>query len=186
MKIAFSISFLLIAQLLVAQTKLPDNITEENIDSIMCPKMYAALDSPYQSFFLKNKDKSIDNKSLNGKIVFINFWFEGCPPCIAEMDALNKMYKALKDQKDFVFISICRDDEKTIQRVKEKYDLEFDIFSISKEECSRLNFRCGYPNSIILDKEGRIKYYHTGGSIKKAEAENFVMTVYLQKIKNLL
>jgi thiol-disulfide isomerase/thioredoxin len=32
------------------------------------------------------------NDSLKNRVSFINFWFEGCHPCVAEFPALNELY----------------------------------------------------------------------------------------------
>jgi len=160
--------------------------TREEMDSLMCPKGYAAIGHPYLPFTLTSGNKVIDNQSLDGKVVFINFWFEGCHPCMAEMDALNEVFKRLRDRKDFVFISVTWDNDEAIKRVKEKYSLLFDIFPVSRDECDRLNFQCGYPTSIILDKTGKVKYKHSGGSSKTEAAREYVMQVVLPQIKSLL
>src|SRR5687768_13166438 len=36
-------------------------------------------------------DKKIDMEYFRGKVSVINFWFEGCKPCEAEMPGLNKL-----------------------------------------------------------------------------------------------
>ncbi len=47
----------------------------------------------------KNDGESLKLNDLKGKVVVINFWFEACPPCIAELPALNQLredYEVLK------------------------------------------------------------------------------------------
>jgi len=150
MKIIPLISFLIMNSFLFAQSS--RQIETNNIDSFLCPSGYAAIGHPYLLFNLKNEHTAVNNESLGGKVVFINFWFEGCHPCMAEMEAFNELFKKLKDNKDFTFITITWDNAETINRVKEKYSLLFDVFAASTEECQRLNFGCGYPTSLILDK----------------------------------
>ncbi|HEV8284570.1 MAG TPA: TlpA disulfide reductase family protein [Chitinophagaceae bacterium] len=180
MRIILFAAFLLITRLSFAQS------SREKMDSFFCPSGYAAIDHPYLEFRLTNANTTVDNQSLKGKVVFINFWFEGCHPCVAEMEALNELFNKLKDNKDFVFISLTRDNQETIKRVTEKYALDFEVFSTSNEECRRLLFNCGYPTSIILDKTGILRYKHGGGSTKKEEAREFIMTELLSKIQAML
>ena len=47
--------------------------------------------------------RSFSNNDLANKVVFVNFWFTNCPPCMAEMKALNQLYDTLKGNRDFVF-----------------------------------------------------------------------------------
>jgi thiol-disulfide isomerase/thioredoxin len=184
MRPLLSAIFLLMTASLFAQSK--PTMMSGNIDSLLCPKGYTAIGQPYLTFKLTSQNKMIDNESLHGKVVFINFWFEGCHPCMAEMEALNELFEKTKNNKDFVFISLTWDNPETIKRVKEKYGLGFDVFSASDKECQRLNFGCGYPTSIILDKKGSVKYRHSGGSLKKEEAREFVVTTLLSEIQSLL
>lgn len=186
MKFMRSALLLLITGLTYGQAFPQSHTIEGNIDSILCPIGYASIGHPYPSFKLINDRKTVDNQSTNGKVVFINFWFEGCHPCMAEMEALNKLFVKMKDNKEFVFLTVTWDNEETVKRVKEKYSLLFDIFPANKKECQRLNFGCGYPTSIILDKKGTIKYRHSGGSIDIEKADEFVMTTLLAEIKSLL
>jgi len=186
MKLIPSAFLLLTSSFLFKQSISQTHVVEGNTDSLLCPIGYVAIGHPYPTFKLTSKNKTVDNQNINGKVVFINFWFEGCHPCMVEMEALNKLFEKLKDNKDVVFITVTWDNEETIKRVKAKYSLSFDIFAASGKECQRLNYGCGYPTSIVLDKTGMVKYRHSGGSIEKEKADEFVMTTLLNEIQSLL
>ena len=185
MRLILSSVFHLIISLSFAQSSL-QTTTGVEMDSLLNRKAYAAIGHPYTEFKITSKNGSIDNQSLKGKVVLINFWFEGCHPCMLEMEAINELFKKLKSNKDFVFISLTWDNQEAIKRVKEKYALSFEVFSISGKECQRLNFSSGYPTSIVLDKTGTVKYWHAGGSLKKDEADAFIMMTLLSEIQSLL
>lgn len=185
MRLLLSSIFLTISNLSFAQTSVHTE-TREEMDSLMCPGGYAATGQPYRDFKLIGKNKIVDNQSLKGKVVLINFWFEGCHPCMAEMEALNELFNEMKSNKDFIFISVTWDNDVAIKRVKEKYALDFEVYSATSKECQRLNFGCGYPTSIVLDKTGILKYRSNGGSIIEEQAKQFVMTTLLSEIKSLL
>lgn len=63
--------------------------------------------------FYAFKDRDINGvkldtkKELAGKILVINFWFIGCPPCRAEIPDLNEIADQYKDNKDVVFYCLC-------------------------------------------------------------------------------
>ncbi len=180
-------TLLLLTQIfLVAQSPSQTRTLEGKIDSLLCPIGYMATGHPYLPFRLTNDKKTVDNQSIKGKVVFINFWFEGCHPCMAEMDALNKLFEKMKDKKDFVFITVTWDNDETIKRVTQKFSLIFDIFAASPAECQRLNFGCGYPTSVVLDKKGIVKYRHSGGTNDKEKADHFILTTLLTEIECLL
>jgi|ERR1017187_4370219 peroxiredoxin len=157
-----------------------------NIDSLLYARRTAPLGKLFPSFTAISEGGTVSNELLKGKIVLINFWFEGCHPCLAEMEALDELQQLLKDNKDFLFISFTWDNPEAIKRVKEKYGITFPVLSTSDEECSRLNFGNGYPTSIILDRKGTIKYVHSGGSTDKEIARAFIMTTLLSEINGEL
>ena len=185
MRLSLSLFFILMAGESFAQSTRHTETWEE-MDSLMCPIGYAAFGHPYPEFKVTNENKAVDNQSIKGKVVLINFWFEGCHPCMTEMDALNGLFKKLDSNKDFLFISLTWDEKETVKRVKEKYGLAFEVFSASAKECQRLNFGCGYPTSIVLDKSGIVKYRHSGGSIKIEEANEFIEKTLMSEIQSLL
>jgi thiol-disulfide isomerase/thioredoxin len=128
----------------------------------------------YDSFsFTIKGDSSFSNADISGKVTFINFWFETCPPCVAEFEALNRLYLEYKNDNRFTFVSFTSDSPETATAVKQKYNLQFPIISIKKEECYRLNQQNGFPTSIILTRDGVIHFIHTGGSLEKEEINTY-------------
>ena len=58
--------------------------------------------------------KTIDGEllktgDLKGKLVFYNFYFAACPPCIAQKGGLNELYEIFHTNDDVVFISVTFD-----------------------------------------------------------------------------
>src|SRR5688572_13442850 len=67
--------------------------------------------------------ENYSDEMLSGKVVFINFWFENCPPCIAEFEALNELYKNYKNNKNFQFISFTYEKKEKAFRAAQKYGI---------------------------------------------------------------
>jgi hypothetical protein len=109
-----------------------------------------------------------------------------------EMAMLNALHQELKDNKDFLFISFTFDDDEAIQRVKEKHQPTFGILSTSQMECARLNFKSGYPTTIILDKKGVIRYIHNVLydlkllDNKKGNYQDLLKTAMISEVDSLL
>jgi peroxiredoxin len=171
---------------LVVFAQTPSKHPTVNMDSLFQAKMKEAIGKPFPKFAVADKDGIVNNDSLMGKVVLINFWFKACHPCIAEFGALNELAEKLKGTKDFQFISFTRENAKTIKKLTEKYKLQFKALSLDDKECKRLNQNNGYPTTIILDRQGVIKYLVSGGSIDPQEARKFVMNGLLPKIQKEL
>ena len=125
---------------------------------------YRDLEIKFEPFTAKTTaDKIYSNKNLENKITFINFWFEGCAPCIAEFDALNDLYSKYKSNKDFQFLSFTFETRENVLRVAQKYDLKYPILSIKREHIYKLIFNLGFPTNMVTDKQGNIRYIKCGG-----------------------
>lgn len=157
-----------------------------NVDSFLTVKRTAPLGKRFPTFTATSGKQNVSNEILKDKVVLINFWFEGCRPCMAEMEALNELQRQLKANKDFLFVSFTWENPEAIKRVKEKYGLTFSVLEISEGECKRLNFDNGYPTNIILNRNGTIEYLHNAGSLDKEKAREFIMTTLLEEIKTVL
>lgn len=127
---------------------------------------------------------SISSEILKGKITFINFWFGGCAPCIAEIDNLKSLFFKFTDNPNFQFLSFTRDIPEYALQMQKKYDLPFNIYSV-EDRCYSLNFNSGFPTIFIIDNASRIIYYKRGGSLDKKEIEED-FDIMEQIIENLL
>ena len=160
------------------------NSFKEERDSILNSK----IGTPFVSFDLTDlTGKQFTQKHLMGKVTLINFWFRACAPCIAEFDDLNDLYNDFKDNPDFQFLSITRDEPEDIEKSIKKYNLPYTIISTSDKECRRLqHFEIGgYPFTIIVDKQGKIRLIHGGSSLEKEKITTLIET-YKQEILKLL
>ena len=141
----------------------------------------------FPEFSIKISDNAnFSNADLKNKVVFINFWFESCSPCIAEMDGFNEMFNKLKGNPDFLFITFTFDSDSIIKKVVSKYNIEYKTFHIDRAECYRLNFENGFPTSFILDRKGLIRFYKTGGQIEREKSTKEVMTQIYPEILKIL
>lgn len=116
----------------------------------------------------EEKRKNLGNynwqlQSLNGaaynlslardKVVFVNLWATWCPPCIAEMPSIQKLYNDYNDKVEILLISDEKED--IIQRFLNKHEYTFIVYrpasNIPKELYSR-----SIPKTYIIDKKGNI------------------------------
>jgi cytochrome c biogenesis protein CcmG/thiol:disulfide interchange protein DsbE len=101
--------------------------------------------------------KQLSNTDLKSQIVVINFWFEKCPPCIAEMPELNNLV-AKYGKKGLRFIGITHDSPTSARRFQKQNGYRYEIISLSKDEIRKLNINHGFPSNILVGKDGKIIY----------------------------
>jgi peroxiredoxin len=158
----------------------------EDILKQLLAKQKESIGKPLPEFAIKTGDSVLTNQSLKGKTVFINFWFEACPPCIIELDGLNELYTKTKDQQDFAFLSFTFEKPEKCSEMRKKYNLQYPIISITREECYLLNGKNGFPTNLLLDKSGVVHHLASGGAMTKKEATAFLMTEFYARILQLL
>ncbi|MBB6237015.1 peroxiredoxin [Pedobacter sp. AK013] len=101
--------------------------------------------------------KPFSSTDLRNQIVVINFWFEKCPPCIAEMPELNNLVTKY-GKKAVRFIGITHDSPVSAKRFQKRNGYKYEIISLSKDEIRKLNINHGFPSNILVGKNGKIVY----------------------------
>ncbi len=103
-------------------------------------------------------------KNLLGKVVWLNNWRIGCPPCRVESPFLEKTYQEYKD-KGLVIIGLdFADDEELVEKFIDDYKLTYPNV-VDTNKFSSFEFNKNYTNSngihawplnYIIDKNGII------------------------------
>lgn len=119
----------------------------------------------YPDFILQNDSLTVSKNDLSGKVIYLNFWFTSCSPCMAEMPQINELYERFRSDTNFIFISVTTDKKRRIEETRQRFGITYPVFSISHEEAQRLNPVGFYPANIFVGKDGKIKHYETGGQI---------------------
>lgn len=78
-------------------------------------------DYPYALTMTTLDGKPVELSSLRGKVVFLNQWASWCPPCRAEMPAIEKLYQSVdKNKVAFVLLSLDENPQKARQFIQQK------------------------------------------------------------------
>jgi thiol-disulfide isomerase/thioredoxin len=116
------------------------------------------LDSGQTFHFVDMRDiygKKIKAGSLSGKIVVINFWFIGCPPCRYEIPQLSKIADDYKNNDQIVFIAIATDSVGALKEFLKNNTFNYRLVG----DGTKLNEDYGIktsPLSLVINKEGTI------------------------------
>ena len=122
--------------------------------------------------------KVIDLGRLKGKVVFLNFWATWCPPCLAEMPAVNKLYTQFKADNEVVFILVDADsDFAKAQKYMDRKGYGLPVYAAASG-IPDVIFKGALPTTVVFDKRGRISYHESG-------AANYGSDKFIEFIKKL-
>jgi len=108
-----------------------------------------------------------------GQVVLVNNWATWCPPCKAEMPALQAYYQDHRDQ-GFTIIAIDAGEPKEdVEAFVKSYRLTFP-FWLDPTQVATVAFRNpGLPSSYVIDREGNVRLAWTG-AISHETLEKYV------------
>ena len=178
MKIVFNLLFILIVVTARAQTSRDSGVSDffetyqKRLDS-MPGRKFEAFDAYSTAGIRYTTD------SLQGKLTLINFWFEACTPCVAEVEALNHLYRHFEGTGNFQFLSFTFDPvPQTKAYIREKR-ISYPVICLKEEKVRKLNGGFGFPLTAIVDATGGIVYFKPGGTTDPQTAgEEFKKEVY--------
>lgn len=117
-------------------------------------KLEEAKKASYDFTIKDERGKVILFESFKGEVVFINFWASWCPPCIAEMPDINKLYQITADSIAYVMVSLDEEPQKALKYV-EKEGFSFPIYFLTSNLPDTYNIR-SIPTTYVLSSDGFI------------------------------
>ena len=101
---------------------------------------------------------------LRGRVVVLNFWATWCPPCIAEMPAIQRMYDALRREGLDVLAVNAGESAEEIRRFLEDFDppLTFPVLLDRDGETFTQWRVLGLPRTFVVDASGNLAYSAEG------------------------
>lgn len=100
-------------------------------------------------------------ENFKGKPLFVNFWATWCPPCVAEMPSIQRLYDEYKDEVAFILIS--NEDAGVISKFIEKNEYTMPVYSLLSNvpavfETSTI------PSTYLVAPSGRLLISKTGAA----------------------
>ncbi|PKD19102.1 thioredoxin [Salegentibacter salinarum] len=127
---------------------------------------------------INSKGENVAMEELKGKVIFMNLWATWCPPCVAEMPGINKLYKDIdKDKVAFVMLSIDQDFQKAID-FNEKKGYDFEIYR-SNGPIPQMYSSQSIPTTYVIDARGNLVLTHMGmGDYDTKDFKEFLKKQY--------
>jgi len=123
----------------------------------------AAPQGPAPDFALKTS--SGENTRLSehrGEVVMINFWASWCAPCRQEMPLLEELYNQYQPLGFTILgVNVEQDSSKALAML-EDIPVSFPTLLDTQSTVSKLYDVVAMPTSILIDRDGNMRYLHHG------------------------
>jgi peroxiredoxin len=114
-------------------------------------------------FTLKSASgENIRLSELRGQVVMINFWASWCGPCRQEMPLLDELH-ARYSPMGFTMLGVnVEEDASKARALLDDLPVDFPILFDSNNEVSRVYDVVAMPSTVLVDRDGNIRYVHRG------------------------
>jgi peroxiredoxin len=114
-----------------------------------------------------------------GEVVMVNFWATWCGPCRQEMPLLDELYQRYQRVGfNLLGVNIDDDSRRAMQMIAE-LGVNFPVLFDDRKEVSKLYEVEAMPVTVLIDREGNVRYVHHG--YKPGYEEK-----YLDEVRSLL
>jgi thiol-disulfide isomerase/thioredoxin len=115
--------------------------------------------------FYDLEDKVQPLAQWKGKVLVVNFWGTWCPPCRAEIPEFIRFQKQY-DKQGIQLVGIAIDQKSKAQAYASEIGINYSILLgdlAGIDLAKRLgNVNGGLPYTVIVDRNGKIRYTHIG------------------------
>ena len=119
-----------------------------------------AIPADFNLMLMDEDGQTILLEDFKGKPIFMNMWATWCPPCIAEMPNINKLYKEIGSQVNFVMIALD-DDFETAKAFNTRKGFDLPIYTLQSHRPAMYQ-SATVPTTYVISADGQLMLTHKG------------------------
>jgi peroxiredoxin len=121
------------------------------------------IGKPAPDFVLQDAEgKTWKLSSLQGKVVFVNFWATWCKPCRDEMPSMEALNKAMAGQPFQMLSIVFNDDLDMANSFARRLGATFPVLANPSPELSEAYMITGVPETFLIDTKGILRHKFIG------------------------
>jgi peroxiredoxin len=106
--------------------------------------------------------QEISLSDYEGRVILVNWWATWCPPCKAEMPAINAFYETHKADGFVVLAVNSQEGASTVKSFIQDNGFTFPVLLDSQGQVMERYHVRALPTSFIIDRHGVIQHIQTG------------------------
>jgi cytochrome c biogenesis protein CcmG/thiol:disulfide interchange protein DsbE len=116
---------------------------------------------------------------FQGQVIVLNLWASWCPPCRAEMPAIQSLYEQYKDQ-GLVVLAVnmtYQDSVSSAASFTNEFGLSFPILLDRTGLVGKLYRMRALPTTFFIDRQGEIQEVIVGGPMSELTLQSLVTEI---------
>ena len=101
-----------------------------------------------------------------GEVVVLNIWATWCDPCHTEVPGFVELQNEFAGEVTFVGLSIDDSGFEAVRPFARRYDLNYPQLASQSVAWEKYGRSQAVPRTFVIDRQGRIRYRHTGLLLK--------------------
>jgi len=118
----------------------------------------------------------ISLSDMRGKAVVLNLWASWCPPCRAEMPAIQRVYQE-NHERGLEVLAVnmtAQDNLAAVEKFVQEFKLTFPILLDTSGEVGNTYLMRALPTTFFIDQEGVIQRVIVGGPMSEVTLQSTV------------
>ncbi|MCK4741186.1 MAG: TlpA family protein disulfide reductase [Anaerolineales bacterium] len=118
----------------------------------------------------------ISLSDMRGKVIVLNLWASWCPPCRAEMPALQRVYQENHERglKVLAVNMTAQDNIAAVEDFVQEFNLTFPILLDTSGEVGNAYLMRALPTTFFIDHDGVIQRVIVGGPMSEVTLQSTV------------
>jgi thiol-disulfide isomerase/thioredoxin len=104
----------------------------------------------------------MDMAEVKGKVVLLNFWEHWCPPCVAEMPSIQRLYDVVHGEGILV-LPVFRESPDATRKFLQGRGITMPVYQVVGSLPEAL-YPAAIPTTYIIGRDGRIAARHEGAA----------------------
>ena len=118
----------------------------------------------------------ISLSDMRGKTIVLNLWASWCPPCRAEMPAIQRVYQENHERGlEVLAVNMTAPDNlAAVEKFVQEFNLTFPIMLDTSGEVGNTYLMRALPTTFFIDQEGVIRRVIVGGPMSEVTLQSTV------------
>ncbi len=114
---------------------------------------------------------TLRSDTLDGSIVWYNFWHTRCKPCILDMEELNRIALTYKDNPKVRFVAVACDDSASVAEFLKTHPMEFQLVVLERTAFVNTFSSSHFPTNLLIGADRNVIVEKIGGTLKPDQVQ---------------